>query len=255
MFKAAQKILAEGKSKNAPKPTNEYLLGRRIRCACGFATMCRTHTTLPFGKKYSYYLCMRRHGSLTNPIECDIPTIRVEILDTKVWERIERFLRDPHEQRETLKRVQSDLVEQHKEAIERMRECEATREEYKRRISIYSDQEVEGLISREMFKEKKAELDKRLQAAEEVYSEYEQLLANKLLSDQDIEDMLLDLQNLQAELEQLGELPFEKRRALIEAMHITGKMKIEEGEHVLYLFVYNTKVDTILLQERATPAR
>jgi site-specific DNA recombinase len=228
LFDEVQVLLSSGRQRNAPQPKHEYLMARRIRCTCGYATAVHAMNTQRQTKNL-YYQCGAKRDRVKNKdVLCSIPTVRADLLDSKVWERLERFLRDPQEQLETLRQAQADIEKQHGEALARMREAEATRAEYRRRLAVYSDQEAEGLITRDMLRERKAELDKRLAAAEVVYREYEQLLAGKVLTDGEIGDILHDLEELRDELERMGELTFVKRRRLIEAMNITGKMAIEE---------------------------
>jgi len=249
-FNQAQTLLTEGRAKYAPAPINEYLMARRIRCSCGYATSVRTENRKP--SKWTYYYCSTRVKE--NVPKCPMPTVRGDVLEGKLWARLEAFLHNPEEQLQTLQHAQADMAELYQEAIERMRECEATRTDYRRRLAVYSDQEAEGLISREMFRGKKAELDKKLAAAEEVYQEYQQLLANKILTNEDISSMRRDLVLLQSELQQLGELDFQKRRRLIEAMNITGTMHIENGWQVLYVYVYTCQLDILKLQEIEPPS-
>ena len=99
------------------------------------------------------------------------------------------------------------------------------------------------------------ELDHRLRAADEAYEEYRQHIEPYILTDQDIAATMRDLQDLREELDRLGDLTFEKRRALIERMNITGKMRIVNGWHTLELYIYTRKLDTELLEELVSRRR
>lgn len=242
-FTAAQRILNEGRRKNAPVPTNKYLMGRRITCACRYAIAAYTVTSR--GKRFSYYYCKQRK----NGLRCDIPNVRADLLDRKIWERLMRFLRDPQDQYETLKQAQVDLAELHADAIANIESIEQVRARYERELTERYDDYREGLITKAMYVKYKEELDEQLRAALEACEEYRQHVEPNLLTDEDIDATMRDLQDVREELDRLGDLPFEKRRTLIERMNITGKMRIKDGSHVLVISVYTRKLDEVLLEE------
>jgi site-specific DNA recombinase len=254
-WQAAQQILDDGRRRYAPDPTNDYLMGRRMSCSCGFAT--NSFTTTSRGVRYSYYTCSSKTNKIGRRryIDCNVPNIRADKADAMVWERLIKFLCDPSDQYETLKAAQADLAQKHEEAIANIQVIEQAKLRYERDLTERYDDYRAGLITKAMYIKYKEELDIRLSAAEEAYEEYRQNIEPSLLTDQDIDDAMHDLHELREELAHLGDLPFDKRRALIEGMNITGKMKLEDGWHVLELYVYTRKIDALLLEERVSGRR
>jgi hypothetical protein len=76
-----------------------------------------------------------------------------------------------------------------------------------------------------------------------------------VLTDEDIYATMRDLEDVRAELDRLGDLSFARRRALIERMNITCRMKVKDGWHVLVVYVYTRKLDEVLLEESVSSRR
>lgn len=251
-FTEAQTKLAAGRKGFTFGATHQYLMARCIRCVCGYATAVTTYGRSPSTVSYSYYYCSARN--IEHAPACPIPKMRGDILEEQVWRRVEALLTNPAEQLAILRHAQAEMTDRYSEIIARMQECEATRSEYQRRLAIYSDQEAEGLISREMFREKKAQLDQQLAAAEEVYGEYQQMLANKILTDGDLLAIHHELSLFQSQAAQPEMLDFEQKRRLIETLHITGAMQIVDGWQVLSLSIYTAHFATLKLQALDLPS-
>lgn len=81
--------------------------------------------------------------------------------------------------------------------------------------------------------------------------EYEGQLDPNYLTAKNIQDIDRDCQRLADALYNLGDLPFEKRRKLIEAMGITGTVQLEQHEGAQYrtirLYAFGVPIDTISL--------
>lgn len=181
-----------------------------------------------------------------------MPYVRVKVLDEKVWECIDQLLAHPRAQLEGLRRVQQQQMEQFADALAHMKAAEQTLQECERLLSVYSDQEAEGLISRAMLRKKKAELDERANRAQTVYDEYSALIETKVLSDEEIAHTTMWLSALAEQIAAGDPLEFEDRRAIVEALNITGKMKLERvgesEEQVVYLSIYTEHLARVVLQ-------
>ncbi len=96
---AAQTLLAEGKARSRRNSlyTDRYILGRRIRCACGYAIHgASTKRVSRDGTErvHIYYRCSAKipqHVAGT----CTLSPIRVDILDDRVWDWLCRRLVNP----------------------------------------------------------------------------------------------------------------------------------------------------------------
>lgn len=248
-FHKAQEILNEGRSKRARVPTNHYLMARQMKCQCTYSICARTDNR-PDHSRTSHYYCTTRMKYKIRP--CGMPYVRVKLLDGKVWECITELLENPRAQLEGLRRVQQQQMEQNADAIAHMKAAEQTIQECERLLSNFSDQEAEGLISRAMLRKKKTELDERAARAQAVYDEYAALVEAKVLSNEEIGQLTHWLAELREQIEDGEPLDFETKRAVIEALNVTGKMKLETNEdgteQVLYLYIHTEYLARIVLQ-------
>lgn len=252
-FKRAQDLLDIGRSINAPDPTNEYLMTRRVRCNCGYAVGANT-TTSKNGFKRSYYFCTNRQRYKNLP--CAFPYFPKAYFEGKIWDCISQLLQHPQAQLEGLRRVQEEQLRGHADSVEHMRKAKETIEECERLLSVYSDQEAEGLISRQMLRSKKAELDKRMEAAQKVHEEYAALLDTKILTDDDITSLSTLMRRINSRLNSTEQpLVFADKRGLVDALNITGRVAIEDIEGVSYwvvnLFLHTEYLARVVLEENS----
>jgi site-specific DNA recombinase len=264
-FDLAQAIVAKGRKRFAPKSRkSDHLLARRLTCVCGYALGIKTTeqryqsrvTKRTRVSVYPYYVCPGRTARfhLRNRVPCVLPPLHQDYIDNEVWSRIEALLRNPKEQLETLRAAQLKQIEDHAEAIDHLKAAEQTQAEHDRKLRQYYQDYEDGLLPRDLFIEKKAKLDQRLEAAQAVANEYRQVLEN-VLTDDDIAAITQDLDALREELEGLDELSLEKRRQVIERMHVTGKL-IREGDTViLWLYVYSIPIGSVSVEAKKEPSR
>lgn len=255
-FKRAQDLLSIGRSINAPNPTHEYLMTRRVRCQCGYAIGAST-TTRKSGRKNSYYYCLNRQSYKRS--SCSFPYLPKDWFEERVWYCVEQLLLHPQAQLAGLQRVQEEQLKGHADTVEHLRRAKETLEECERLLSVYSDQEAEGLISRQMLRSKKGELDKRIEAAQKVIEEYAALLDTKVLTDEDITG-LTEMLSLVSERLSSTEQPltFAEKRAIIDALNITGRTALEEvdGEEVWVVNIYlHTEYLAKIALEESTNSR
>jgi site-specific DNA recombinase len=135
------------------------LQGLLICAECGYA-MCRVSTPAPgVGQHYFYYRCAGSDGPRAQR-RCSVRPVRVEYLDTLVWEQVWQLLHEPELiQREIERRLQefqqSSPVEQRKENLGK----ELTRVEHQTDKLI--DAYQEGLIELSELRQRVPELKKR----------------------------------------------------------------------------------------------
>lgn len=85
-FDAAQQRLDRGQALAFRNTKHEYLVGRRIRCACGHAaTASTTSMTERNPRAYAYYTCNRRRDPLPGTDRCTMPLFRGDVVDDLVW--------------------------------------------------------------------------------------------------------------------------------------------------------------------------
>jgi site-specific DNA recombinase len=264
-FDLAQAIVAKGRKRFAPENRHsDHLLARRLTCTCGYALGIKTTenryksrvTKKTRVSVYPYYVCPGRSARfhLRDRVPCVLPPLHQEYIDNEVWSRIEALLKNPKEQLETLRAAQLKQIEDHAEAIDHLKAAEQTQAEHDRKLRQYYQDYEDGLLPRDLFIEKKAKLDQRLEAAQAVANEYRQVLEN-VLTDDDIAAITGDLDALREELESLDELSLEKRRAVIERMHVTGKLIREDDTVILWLYVYSIPIGSVSVEAKKEPTR
>ncbi len=98
------------------------------------------------------------------------------------------------------------------------------------------------------YLEKKADLDQRKQAAERVIAEYERTLKGNILTDDDIDETMRELEELHAWLSP-QKLTHQRKVALLDAMHVTGVMYADK----LKLYVYRIHLADLNFGEELRP--
>jgi site-specific DNA recombinase len=117
VWEAAQEKMNKGQ-KNAFKNTkNEYLLGRRIRCQCGYCITASVDTNNRKGKVYVYRLYKCNGRSKTSYRSCNLPIIKAPEIEDLVWGWIVTVLQDPEEVEKDLRIRQQRTGERHEDLL------------------------------------------------------------------------------------------------------------------------------------------
>jgi site-specific DNA recombinase len=264
-FEMAQAIVAKGRKRFGRESLrSDHLLARRLTCTCGYALGIKT-TVNKYKSRvtketreldYHYYVCPGRVAShhQEGRTQCKLPPLHQDYIDAEVWSRLEALLRNPKQQLETLRAAQLKQVEEHTEAIDHLAAAEQAKEEYDHKLRLYYQDYEDGLLPRELFIEKKADLDQRLNAAQAVAAEYRAVL-DTILTDDDITTITQDLTALRDELENLDDLPNAKRREVIKMMHVTGKLVSESDTIVLWVYVYSIPIGSLHVEANQETSR
>lgn len=89
LFDAAQRRLASAQQLAFRNSKREYLVARRIRCACTRAATATTSSLSGYNRKsYPYYSCNSRRLSKADKASaapCDVPPFRADAVDRLVW--------------------------------------------------------------------------------------------------------------------------------------------------------------------------
>ena len=98
--------LRENKRRPNREGNRRYLLGGLVRCeTCGYG--CSGHATWGRGKRYSYYSCItNKPGKAVKTPPHRAPYVRAEWLEETVWADVRRFLENPGE---VLERVRKQI--------------------------------------------------------------------------------------------------------------------------------------------------
>lgn len=224
---ACQKKLAIGRIEKAPKPKYQYLLSRRIQCACGHRS-----TAVTFKGGYGYYRCNTQHRPEWHT-ECKMPIFRVALWDAHVWEFTKALLRDQRALTTLLHKTKQELRERHAALYERLEmideEIAHNTQELERLVQSFA--KTDGMLL-DMLKR---EANRYVALIDGLKAEREKLapkLQTAVLSDEDIAHFETYAERIRHRLEQA---PFEEKREIIAALGFTFEMTLEEGERVLYV--------------------
>lgn len=230
IFNTAQELLAVGRSINARKPEHQYLLARRLRCGCNYM-----RSSVP-NRQYRYYICRSRQLGL---VQCNVPNVRADMLDAKAWDALESLIRSPELTLERLREAQQGQLEFHEDALASMQSAEKFIQHWEAELSeVYQDYR-QGHITKNMYLAEKERLDRKLGAAQEIYSEYKEKFEHHILSDNDISMATRECKNLADYLNRVGAVTFEHQRKIVELLNITGKHAIDDRQHIVYLYIHD----------------
>lgn len=152
---AVQERVSEGRQKSPRKQKKEYLLARRVRCACGFAI------TGFDNKRQQYYRCGSRR-SATVDHHCGLPNLNAGDVDALVWETVCELAIDPHYIRMGLQSIQEKQrkklmnVSSQAKALERRRD--EIENELERLLSLYERGNLPVAVLEKRYNERREEL-------------------------------------------------------------------------------------------------
>jgi hypothetical protein len=249
LFKAAQEILEDGFHRYHFPQKTEYLLGRRFKCACGFAIVGHTkHKENKAGEKYklSYYKCNQQINKGRHT-QCRIPAYYVQNIDKLVWDAIEKMLCNPDLELSVLRESQSAQREAHSDAVIDLEAIERIRAQYQADLKErYTDWKA-GYITKEVYIAEKEELDKRLMVAEDMHQEFMEKVNGKVLSDQQITLICAECHKIADYLKRIGILEFAHKKRIVELLNVTVKYRVEQAELVLYVYIHNVEFQRLVV--------
>jgi len=245
-YQQIRERFAEGRRKYAPGPKHEYLLARQAKCSCGRAVNAHTITFKERGVQYKYYRC---NGARSYEYEkCTLPQVPVGKADARVWSEVVKLLNDPDAIVAGYKRLRALAEETNASAEANIEAGSRLLERYKASLKKYAEMYDEDLITKELLREKKAELDRQIRQAEREIAEYEAALLH-VISDEEIQDRVQTIQLIRKRLDELGTLTFKDRRRLIELLNIEVCFGRNEGEIYIDVIWYGEVIASLWLEE------
>jgi hypothetical protein len=163
LFDAAQRRLDAAPQLAFRNTKREYLIGRRVRCACGRAATGATSSLSGRNtKRYMYYSCNSRRGDKSSTAEpCDTPPFRADHADAAVWRWVRKELLTRDRLHRNIKRRDAARERQAKTndpAAQRAAELEKLKQKRERLNHAY----VSGVQSFEEYAPVKRDLDRAI---------------------------------------------------------------------------------------------
>jgi len=208
IWDAAQRRLDEGRAMSKRNGKHEYLLGRRIRCQCGYAM---------FGSSdrwKRWYRCTGRDSHAVR--RCDQKEVKADLIECVVWEWIERQLR-PEVLREGVEQQHDQWAERRRAIIDQIdvlsQRRAAVEKERRQAVAAY---QVDALTIEEL-KENKELTDHALRSIDAELLRLHEQLNKGGPNDGELDSLMTLAQELHQELQHLTP---ERRRAVIDLLDL-----------------------------------
>lgn len=227
-FELAQKRLEYNKKMSPRNSKNEYLMAKRLSCGrCKY--MLYAEGRREGDKSWFYYRCSSKNWELATTY-CHLPYFRVTYVDDVVWWWVKELLSDYDLMRELIEAevkrrttAQATAIGELAQVREKIGRKEAGLEKLLRKFAS-SDIENEAA-----FDKVTDDLNREIKNLKQ---EEEELLAR--LGDIPSREELDDLELLLSRRHDFGLLkdnePFEIRKAWVEALNVTGVLRVDENE-------------------------
>jgi site-specific DNA recombinase len=243
----AAERLTEGRTMSPRGQKYEYLMARRTRCRlCDYAVM--TTPTLRRGELAALYYRCSSVRNQTARRQCSLPRFRVDQVDEVVWTLVRELILDPPGLRRMLEESQTELIAKYGDLKERLERTEKRLEKERKRLAVllveYADNQAQNdeeekdeakQYVAEVYRRAKEEAEETvrelLKERTDVASQLEKLTVPDGLIE-DIEEFALSARD------DIDNLPFTGRRALIESMGFKAELAIEDGKKVVYIIWY-----------------
>jgi site-specific DNA recombinase len=211
---------------------HNYLMSRLLICSCGYAIS--SMTLKRPNKTYYKYRCNSASEGLFRK-NCGLGTIQSHLIDEAVWIFVEDFLVNTRAAIEKYIEAQRIIEQQNREFyifIDSIDELINEKREERNKLVILF---IKGRIDEDYFDEKRKYIDKLTQELEEERKHYEEKITNTHISD----EQLQEIESIGEEIRKSPEeVPFEKKRRILEKMGLTGRIAKEDGVLVIYIRIH-----------------
>ena len=244
-FKKVKERMVMNKEQSQRCIKRQYLLSRRLHCGkCGYTYQGRTRK-----EKHQYYYCKGKEQK-PYPV-CDMPTFRVDLIDSIVWQWVKILLQDPENVMDGLRGMQEENRRTHKALYDRLDLIQGQLDNLLHQQEKLVDLYLSGDFGKDALLERKLRLEANIAS---LYKEKEQLtshISTINYSDQDIAIIDEFCKKLCNNLEQVT---FEGKRRILELLDVHGTLAIENEEKVLYITcaIYPQPVSLVVLGEVLT---
>ncbi len=240
----------------------DYLVGRRIRCECGYKMSSTTSHCVWKNKKnglkqdkhYSRYRCLGR--TKDTAMQCDMLLLPAPQVDQLVWEWVTEELTNPTVLERKLKEIQAEQEAGNTTKRERLATLEQHKAEIeaniKRLIAVLARQDIPEYLGEQMLGEENQKLKLTVAEIEKVQQE----IATPLRDDT-IRDLVSFSAALEAKLDTLSH-SFAGRRTIIDGLDVSVEAFRKDGEiYIRMKSILNPDgvLRFILASPRTTPRR
>jgi site-specific DNA recombinase len=241
VWEAAQHILDNGKRMAERKHAKQqYLMGRRLRCSCGYTRHGSYLELSKYGKRdQRYYECASRK---TASGKCDQPLFRVDQVDTEAWEFTKELLLNPASLWQEWQRQQNENARDTAHIQEEITHLDSLIEQAHARLGRTLDKldEAEERHDHDEVVHYTARRDEIKATLSQHRAERETLqskISRATLPEETIRT-LAQMGEENRELLQQPDLPFDFKRGLINELDINGVTGIEPDGRKFVVFSF-----------------
>ena len=213
MWERAQECLLRNKQMAKRNTKRDYLLRGMIFCPCGRRWTGRFKVRPPT----AYYLCPSTEAEPWRE-KCDARfSIRQDVLEPAVWEKVTSFILDPENLRDEIERMRAGIEGESSRRVHRLEAINMVSADLDRKMSILLDEVLAGGFSQAVIKQKQADLlAQRTSLEAEAQQIRQELEAMTITPDQEAELIGFARQMK----DRLNDLTFEHKRRILELIHL-----------------------------------
>ncbi len=233
VWESVQKRLEENRRTARRNAKNNYLIGRRVKCAsCGGRMHGRSCPKN--GKSYTYYTCNARRFPEKYDYTCNAPHFRHRQVDAAVWQWMQSVLIDPDAlalgltaQRAEAERLSKPLRQQ---ATRLEGQIGSLRVQEERLLDIYLD----GEIDKAQWLKRRGQIRSKLTTLTGQLEDIEERLQENQVTDEQIRSVQQFAHEISLGIEAI-ENDFEAKRHIVDMLDVQVSLGFDdEGDEVAY---------------------
>ena len=204
----------------------EYLLSQRVNCgACGG----KMHgmPTNKGSKLFTFYYCNARRFPEKYKHTCNGPAFQPKYVDPVVWQWLKSILTDPDALTSGL-RAQQALAEEQRIPLQmEVDKLDKLIEEKRRQEARLLDLYLDGAIDKEVWVERKAQIDRTLDNLKAQHNELSTRLMNYTVTDEHLQNLQAFANQISQSIE-LADKDFAVRQRIIETLDVRATLYMNE---------------------------
>lgn len=228
VWEKCRHIRKEKYIENIKNRKNNYLFARRIRCG-----LCSSPIVGTPVNGYLYYRCIASKKIGKIGIKCNSPHFRLEPVENVVWNWIVALLKDPEAIQQGLNNYQAECEKEINPFRERLKTIDTLITQYNNELNRLLELYISGQFPKDLLIHRKDELDAATHSLEKEKEKISAVIAEKVYSPQDIENIHDFAHRVSANLDN-AEHSFKEKRAIIDTLDVHVILTIENGEKIVY---------------------
>lgn len=200
IWEKAQRRLSVGREMSRRSSSHEYLIGRRVKCECGYNVQGKPcHTGK--GRVYLYYMCNGRFGNLTvKKCAVNLPSFRADKVDTAVWSWVQNLLDDPIKLLVGFRLRQEELGAGVVTLQAELAQVEKRIADEKSKLEKLVDLYIVGSFDMDILNNRKRTLETALDGYQNRARQLQAEIAQKTITDEQIADFASFVETIRSEL-------------------------------------------------------